>query len=111
MTFCFLYVTARDRDEALSIARTLVQERLVACANVLSGMTSVYEWEGELHEDSECVLILKTREELAPAARERVAALHSYEVPCILTLPVSDGNAAYLAWLEERTGQGNAPAS
>lgn len=105
MAFCLLYITTRDRDEALRIARALVKERLAACANVLPGMTSVYEWQGELQEDSECVLILKTREELAPAARERVAALHSYELPCILTLPVSGGNAGYLAWIEAGTEQ------
>ncbi len=99
-----LYITCRDREEALRIGRQLVADRLVACANVIESMTSVYEWQGQTCEDRECVLILKTRAALEAAARERALALHSYELPCVLSLPVASGHAPYLAWIDRQTG-------
>ena len=100
----FLYVTAADAAEAGRIGRTLVEERLVACANVLSGMTSVYEWQGKICESNEAVLVLKTRAELADDATARVCALHSYECPCVVALPVLGGNDAFLAWVRAQSG-------
>lgn len=103
MEFRLVYMTAASRDEAKKIGRALVEERLAACANVIDGMESVYWWQGRLTEDRETVLIAKTRAELLPALTERVRALHSYSVPCVVALPVLGGNPAYLGWLEAET--------
>lgn len=99
-----VYITASNRDEALAIGRTLVSERLIACANVLEGMTSVYEWKGELNEDDEAVLIAKTRQELTDRVVARVRELHSYECPCVVSWPITAANPDYLAWIARETG-------
>lgn len=106
MEFRLVYMTAASRDEAKKIGRTLVEERLAACANVIDGMESVYWWQGKLTEDKETVLIAKTRADLVPALTERVRSLHSYTVPCVVALPLVGGNPAYLAWLEAETVAG-----
>jgi periplasmic divalent cation tolerance protein len=103
MDLRMLYITASSRDEAKKIGRALVEERLAACANVLDGMESIYWWEGKLTEDREAVLIAKTRADLVPAAIAKVRALHSYTVPCVVALPLLDGNPAYLDWLRAET--------
>lgn len=103
MPACFVYVTAPDKAAACDIGRALVEARLAACANVLDGMTSVYRWQGRVQEDSEAVLIAKTREELVPALTAKVRALHSYECPCIVALPVVGGSQAFIDWIEAET--------
>jgi periplasmic divalent cation tolerance protein len=103
MDLRLVYMTAASRDEAKKIGRTLVEERLAACANVIDGMESVYWWQGKLTEDREAVLIAKTRAELVPTLTERVKALHSYAVPCVVALPILQGNPAYLDWLAAET--------
>lgn len=103
MTFCSVYVTASDRDEAVRIGRALVEDRLAACANVIDGARSLYRWEGEVRDDSEAVLILKSRAELMDALASRIREMHSYDVPCIVSWPILDGNAEYLSWLAAET--------
>jgi periplasmic divalent cation tolerance protein len=98
-----IYVTAPNRDAAMSLARALVGERLAACANVLDGATSVYWWEGRLCEDAETVLILKTRAELVDALIARTRELHPYDCPCVVALPIEAGNPAYLEWVRAET--------
>lgn len=104
--FVLGYVTTPNRESALSIAHCVVGERLAACANILPGMTSVYRWKGQTQVDDECVLILKTRRSLTERLQARVLELHGYECPCVVFLPVVDGNPAYLAWLGSETEQG-----
>jgi periplasmic divalent cation tolerance protein len=104
MTACFCYMTAGSREEARTIARALVEERLAACCNLLDGMTSVYPWQGEIQEDAEVVVIAKTRAELVERLTARVQALHSYDVPCVVALPVSGGNPAFLDWIAAESG-------
>ncbi len=99
MSVAFVYVTAGSPEEAYTIARTVVGERLAACANVLGGVTSIYWWEGRLEEAGEAALILKTRVALIEALTARIKALHSYECPCVVALPVAGGNAAFLDWI------------
>lgn len=102
-----LYVTCGSVNEAEDIARTLVTERLVACANILGGIRSVYWWQGAVTEDDETVLILKTRSANVERVTERVVALHGYEVPCVVELPLTRGNPAYLEWIStESRGTG-----
>ena len=104
MEFRLLYVTASSTDEAARIGRTVVEERLAACGNVLPGMRSIYWWEGQVQEEPEAVLILKTRADLVDALTARVRALHGYSVPCVVALPILAGNPDYLAWLAKETG-------
>ncbi len=96
-------VTAPSAEVAASIARTLVEERLAACGNVLPEVRSIYRWEGQLHEDAEALLVLKTTRARLDALRDRVLALHPYDVPEVLALPVEAGSAAYLGWLVDET--------
>ena len=103
MSACFVYVTCGDKEEAKSIAGTIVTERLAACANLIPGMTSVYRWQGEIEEGEETVLILKTQASLVDRLTERVRALHSYDCPCVVALPVAGGNPAFLDWITEET--------
>ncbi len=106
MALVFLYVTASDEDEAGRIGRALVDERLVACANVIPGMRAIYRWQGAVCDEGEAVLIAKTRDTLAAAATARIKMLHSDEVPCVVVLPISGGNEAFLKWIEAETGDG-----
>ena len=100
---CVCYVTAGSAEEARSLGRTLVEERLAACANILDGVTSLYWWQGTLEQAAESMVILKTRSELVPALTERVRQLHSYACPCVVALPISDGNSDYLDWIASET--------
>jgi len=97
-------VTVPSPDEAAQIARTLVEERLAACGNVVPAIRSIYRWEGRLQDDAEALLVLKTSRGRFEALRDRVLALHPYDVPEVLALPVEAGNAAYLAWIAAETG-------
>lgn len=103
MDVSFVYMTASDRDEALRIGRTLVEERLAACVNVLGEMTSVYWWEGELQQANEAVLIAKTKQSLLGPLIERVRELHSYACPCVVSWPVAAGYGAYLQWIRDES--------
>jgi periplasmic divalent cation tolerance protein len=98
-----IYITTSSRDEALRIGRTVVADRLAACANVLPGVTSVYRWQGEVQEDGETALILKTRSDLVERITQRVKELHSYDCPCVVALPIAGGNPDFLQWIAEET--------
>lgn len=98
-----IYITAPDRQAALSLARILVGERLAACANVLDGATSVYWWEGRLCEESEAVLVAKTTADKLDALIARVREAHPYACPCVVALPIAAGNPAYLEWVRAET--------
>jgi len=97
-------VTAPSAEAAAGIARALVEERLAACGNVVPGLRSIYRWEGKVHDDAEALLVLKTTRSRFPALRDRVLALHPYEVPEVLALPVEEGSEKYLAWVRAETG-------
>ncbi len=104
MDTLFVYVTVKDGAEAKLIARTVVGERLAACANLLGGIESIYWWQGKVCEDSEVALILKTSAERKDELIDRIKELHSYECPCIVCLPIADGNHAFLNWIAAETG-------
>lgn len=106
MKVSFVYITVGNMDEARSIAQALVSTRLAACANILENMRSIYWWEGEIQEDREVVVIAKTTESLVPPLIEKVKSLHSYDCPCIVSLPISDGNKPFLDWIVEETREG-----
>lgn len=98
-----VYMTVRDRKEALQIAEEVVRERLAACANILSQMTSIYEWQGKLQTEEECVVILKTHESRVSWLTERLCELHSYDCPCVVSVPIAGGNNTFLEWVREQT--------
>ncbi len=98
-----LYITAANEKEAEAIATTLVEERLVACVT-MAPVRSVYRWEGAVQHDTETLLFAKTRADLVERAMARIVELHSYEVPCVLVLPIEAGHKPYLDWVDEVTG-------
>ena len=91
--------TCPDAATAGAIASALVHESLAACVNQLPGVRSTYRWQGAVHTDEEVLLVIKTTAGRLPALRERLLALHPYELPELVTLPVSDGHAPYLDWV------------
>jgi len=103
MNALLAYITMPTEEEALAMARTLVAERLAACANILPGMRSVYHWEGKIEESCETVLLLKTREELKQQITERITALHPYECPCVVFTEITPGHRPYFDWILEET--------
>jgi periplasmic divalent cation tolerance protein len=98
-----LHVTMPDKERATSMARVLVEEGLAACVNVIPGVRSIYRWDGKVQEDEEVLCLIKTRPAVFERARDRILALHPYEVPEILAFTVDDGSAAYLEWLRKST--------
>ena len=98
MRFC--YITTSSKDEARAIGRTLVEKRLAACVNILDGMESMYWWEGKIESGHETVLIAKTERRLMDRLIATVKAVHSYSVPCVVSLPIEEGNPDYLASLK-----------
>jgi periplasmic divalent cation tolerance protein len=100
-----VYVTASSRAEALKLGRALVVERLAACANVLGEMTAIYRWEGELQEEDEAVLILKTTSSRLEALSVRLCELHSYDLPCVVAWRLESGNPPYLDWVRAETAE------
>jgi len=100
--YIMVLVTAPEQG-APALARTLVEERLVACVNLVSGLKSVYWWKGKIEDEPEVLCIMKTRSALFEALRNRVRELHSYEVPEIIALPILAGNEPYLEWIAENT--------
>jgi periplasmic divalent cation tolerance protein len=106
--FLVVLVTMPDGETAARVGRTLVEERLAACVNVIPGLRSIYEYGGKLCDDAEVLCLFKTRRALYPTLRDRLTALHPYQVPEIIALALAEGNAPYLAWLAAGTG-GRAP--
>ena len=103
MSVATIYITTNSKKEAMEIARTTVKEKLAACANILGEVSSVYTWNGEITEEKETALLLKTSNKLVMKLTERVKALHSYDCPCITALNIVDGNADYLTWIKQET--------
>ena len=99
----FIYVTAADPAQALAIGRTLVHERLAACANVLPGMTSVYRWQGDIEEAAEVPVLVKTRASRYPELETAIRELHPYELPEVIAVPIERGLPEYLEWVAEET--------
>jgi periplasmic divalent cation tolerance protein len=100
---CEVVVTAADADWLAGYTRTLVEERLAACGHQVAAIRSVYRWEGAVHDEPEARVALHTRRSLVPAVVARTAELHPYDVPCVIALPLVDGNPEYLRWVVAET--------
>jgi len=98
-----VHVTAYSDEEAALIARTVVAERLAACANIDAPCRSFYRWQGRMEDAHEVPLTLKTRAALFARLSARICELHSYDCPCVIAVPVTDGARAYLDWIEAET--------
>jgi periplasmic divalent cation tolerance protein len=100
--YCLVYITTKDEEEARRIGEALVSKRLVACAN-LHPIRSIFRWQGKVSHEAEVALLVKTRAELVDEVISRVKELHSYEVPCVVALPVDKGNPDFLEWISQST--------
>jgi periplasmic divalent cation tolerance protein len=98
-----IFITASSSEEAENIAKLLVEEKLVACVNIIPQIKSIYWWEGKICTDEEVMLIAKTKQSLFTAVMDRVKSLHSYEVPEIISFPISEGSPEYLNWIVKVT--------
>jgi len=99
MPIRFVYMTAGSLEEARRIGRELVSAKLAACVNILPQMHSIYVWEGKLNEDAEVAMIAKTTAARIPELIAKVKSLHSYSLPCIVSLAVEDGHPPFLEWI------------
>ena len=96
-------ITAGSEEEAMKIGRALVDRQLAACANVVSGVQSIFHWEGKVTEEKEVLLLVKSRHELFDEIEKAVKALHSYEVPEIIGIEIGKGSKTYLDWIRTST--------
>lgn len=103
MTECMVYITTSSMEEAEIIGRNLVSRKLAACVNIINNMKSIYHWENKIETSDEVVMIAKTKKALVNELIENVKTLHSYECPCIIALPIIDGNDAFLKWIRNET--------
>jgi periplasmic divalent cation tolerance protein len=98
--------TVADNEQAESLARQMVEERLAACVNLHPAMVSFYRWKGQVERDAERQLVIKTTRDRVPALEARLRALHAYELPEFLVMSVEHGSAAYAGWVVEQTRPG-----
>lgn len=104
--YVVVFVTVGAQEEGDRLARTLVDERLAACVNVIAGVKSVYRWQGGIENAEERLLVIKSRRDLFERLKNRIAELHSYSVPEIVALPIVAGSESYLRWLDEELLKG-----
>ncbi|XP_063147264.1 protein CutA isoform X2 [Candoia aspera] len=95
------FVTCPNETVAKDIARALVEKQLAACVNIVPRVTSIYQWKGAIEEDTEVLLMIKTRSSRVPALAEYVRSVHPYEVAEVIAVPIQQGNPPYLQWVEE----------
>ncbi|MGD9875432.1 divalent-cation tolerance protein CutA [Desulfococcus sp.] len=100
--YCLVTVACATRTDAEGLAAGILEKRLAACVQ-LSEITSFYEWKGVLHKDPEVLMLIKTRRDLYPMLESHISRHHSYEVPEIVQIPIENGLAAYLGWIDEVT--------
>ncbi|MEW6067571.1 MAG: divalent-cation tolerance protein CutA [Nitrospirota bacterium] len=99
-----VFITASSEDEAVKIARALVEARLAGCVNIIKNIRSIYSWQGKIEDEQEFLMIAKSQKSLFDKLMRKVKELHSYTVPEIIALPIAEGSEDYLRWLKEATG-------
>ncbi|MCW4034821.1 MAG: divalent-cation tolerance protein CutA [Candidatus Bathyarchaeota archaeon] len=104
MSYVIVLMTASNKQEAVSIVRTLLEEKLIACANVFDSVTSLFWWQNKIDQENEALVLMKSKQSLFEKLSKRVKELHSYDVPEVLAIPVVDGSSDYLDWLKESLG-------
>lgn len=99
INFIVVLVTARDKKEAIKIARGLLKGKLIACANIIEGVQSLFWWQGKIEVSKEVLLLIKTKKILFKKVSAKVQSLHSYQIPEIIALPIIAGSKDYLGWV------------
>jgi periplasmic divalent cation tolerance protein len=99
-----VFITASSQDEAVKIAKGLIETRLAGCVNIIKEIRSVYRWEGKIEDEAEVLMIAKTQKHIFDSLVKKVKELHSYTVPEIIALPIVEGSEDYLKWLKDVTG-------
>jgi periplasmic divalent cation tolerance protein len=97
-------ITASNENEAVIIAKALVENKLAGCVNIIKNIRSIYSWQGKIEDEPEVLMIAKTQKHLFDSLMKKVKELHSYTVPEIIALPIVEGSEDYLKWLREVTG-------
>jgi periplasmic divalent cation tolerance protein len=100
---CEVIITGPDAEWLATFNRRLVDDRLAACGHNIPAIRSIYRWQGQVHDEGEARLALHTRRSLVPAISKRTNDEHPYEVPCVIALPIADGNPAYVQWVLDET--------
>jgi len=101
--YIVVFMTAPGEAEAAAIGKAVVEEGLAACCNIVTGLRSIYKWQGRLCDEGEVLCILKTRSGLFEALKVKLVELHSYEVPEVIAVDITDGHGDYLKWIDEVT--------
>ncbi len=106
-----VFVTAPDTETAAQLGRTLVEERLAACANILPGLRSIYRWQGAVHDDGEVLMLIKTTDAAQARLTQRILALHPYDTPEVIAVPIVAGADANLRWLADHVDPQGLPGT
>lgn len=106
MDYMVVFITAPHEEEAVKIAKTVVEEKLAGCVNIVKAVRSIYSWQEKIEDEPEVLVIVKTKSELYDKLEKRVKELHSYTVPEIIGLEIKKGSESYLNWLNEVTEYG-----
>jgi periplasmic divalent cation tolerance protein len=107
--YCEVVITADSADWLANFTRDLVDDGLAACGQNISAIRSIYRWQGSIEDEAEARVALHTRASLVPAIIERTKAVHPYDVPCVIALPIQAGNPDYLAWIAQETSESDQP--
>ena len=103
MEFIVIYCTVPNKKEGREIAKKLLEKKLVACVNIIDKIESIFSWDGELCEEHEALMIIKTKKELFDKVNAMIQGLHSYNVPEVIALPMVEADEQYLKWIEHET--------
>ena len=99
--FILVITTVSSEPEAKKLGEALIETRLAACVNIIPSVTSIFRWEGKISVEPELIIIAKSHQKLFPMIKEKILSLHSYDVPEIISLPISNGSEEYLKWIEQ----------
>lgn len=103
MSVCMVYITAKDKEEAERLGNILIEAKLAACINIIEKIESMFFWQDKIQQEAETVLLAKTRVALVGQLTEKVKQSHSYDCPCVVALPIIDGNPEFIDWIGEET--------
>lgn len=101
--YIVVFITAPDEKSAQNIARLLVEEKLAGCVNIIKNIRSIYFWQDKIEDESEVLMVVKTKREIFKALKDKVRTVHPYSVPEIIAIPIIEGSEDYLKWLDEVT--------
>lgn len=98
--YSIVYITTSGALESKEIAKKLLEEKIAACINIIPTVDSIYLWKGKTEQDSESIMIVKTKSEMVEEVIKKIEEIHSYEIPCVLEITVNNGSKNYLEWME-----------